>query len=66
MITMMQLSAVETEMDRLDDAIKELRKSGRIQGPADYLVFESGKLAAAVKRRSMDLSRALVDIRRVE
>lgn len=51
---------VEIELDRMSKAIKELK---RMQ-PADATFYDSGQYTAAVRRASMDLSRALARLRK--
>lgn len=56
-----KIEKVEQEMKRLGDAIEDLRDA--IYGPSVLLVARS-KYSGTVRRRSMDLTRALVDLRK--
>ena len=49
------------EAKRFLDAVYKLEKEGRVPS---FRFYEGGKLTATVKRSSMDLSAALVDLRK--
>jgi hypothetical protein len=61
------VAMVKSEAERFLDKIRELEQQGTIHdfagNPGDRR-YDSGHLTAAVKRASMDLTRALVAIRR--
>lgn len=58
-----RIDRVRLEMSRLMDAIKELEVAGTyVLG--DFRYYSSGKLTGAVRRASLDLTRALADLRR--
>lgn len=59
MITKQKIKAVKVEIERLQNAIIELEDEG-----FTYLTYTGSKGSAQVKRASMDLSRALTELRR--
>jgi hypothetical protein len=60
----LKIKKVETEIKRLVTAIGELEANGdpKIYGNKKY--WDAGKYTGAIKRASMDLSRALTELRR--
>jgi len=58
-ITKQKIKEVKVEIERLQNAIVELEKEG-----CTYLTYTGSKGSGKVKRASMDLSRALTELRR--
>lgn len=54
-----KVKQVEVELSRMSDAIKMLK---RMQ-PTEATFYDSGQYTAAVRRASMDLTRALARLR---
>ena len=59
-----KLEAVKAEVKRLTDAIDRLNQCGRKYGLPGRDRIVSPKHTGAVRRASMDLTRALADLRR--
>ena len=60
MVTREKMAAVRVEMKRLSRAMKDMESALKVYEFAGWGCRESG----AVKRASMDLTRALADLRR--
>lgn len=58
-----QLTKVKAEIARLTDAVAELEKYGQFHGPRDEFIT-SPLHTGAVRRASMDVTRALAVLRR--
>lgn len=59
-----KVDEVMAEIDRLKKAIQTMKNACAVSGDGDWKYYESGKYTGAVRRSSMDLTRALTRLRR--